>query len=479
MTSEVQVPVAGAAAVNPLWGGRFGQGASALLEEINASVRFDHRLVTQDIAGSVAHARMLAARGVITAAEAEAIIDGLATISAEVAAGEFVFDPALEDVHMNVEARLRELAGPAAGRLHTGRSRNDQVALDNKLWVRDAIDRLDALLQGTIDIFVTRAEEHHADIMPGFTHLQCAQPVTIGHHLLAYAEMLLRDRDRLLAARRRLNESPLGAAALAGTGYPIDPAATAAELGFDSVFRNSLDAVSDRDYILDYLTAGATLAIHLSRLGEEIVLWATPQFGFASIAEDLSAGSSIMPQKRNPDAAELVRAKSGRVVGSLVTLLTVLKGLPLAYSRDLQEDKEALFDAADTLELCVRTTAAMVDGLVFHPEKTRHDAALGGTVATDLADWLVTTRNLPFREAHHAVGSIVKLVEAQGRELKDATPAELAEADPRFGGLPAEVLTVEHAVARRVSPGGTAPARVLEAARALRALNEQFAEEQS
>jgi argininosuccinate lyase len=463
------------APANPLWGGRFEQGASTLLEEINASVHFDYRLAEQDIAGSIAHARMLAAQSIVSTVEADAIVNGLNQILAEVIAGEFVFDPALEDVHMNVESRLHHLVGPVAGRLHTGRSRNDQVALDSKMWVRDAIDRLDGLLKDTIHIIVSRAEEHHADVMPGFTHLQCAQPVTIGHHLLAYGEMLLRDRDRLLAARRRLNQSPLGAAALAGTGYPIDPSATAAELGFDSVFRNSLDAVSDRDYVLDYLSAGATLAIHLSRLAEEIVLWSTPQFGFASIAEDLSAGSSIMPQKRNPDAAELVRAKSGRVVGGLVTLLTVLKGLPLAYSRDLQEDKEALFDAADTVELCLRTTAAMMSGLVFRPEKTRQDAELGNTVATDLADWLVTSKNMPFREAHNAIGAIVKHLERQGRELKDVDPAVLAGLDSRFRDLPAAVLTVENAVARRKSPGGTAPARVLDAARALRELNERFA----
>ncbi|MBN9743527.1 argininosuccinate lyase [Amycolatopsis sp. A1MSW2902] len=461
--------------MNPLWGGRFAEGASTLLEAINDSVRFDHRLATQDIDGSIAHARMLAEQGVLSADDATAITAGLDRISEEIASGEFVFDPRLEDVHMNIESRLHELIGPVAGKLHTGRSRNDQVALDNKMWVRDAIDRLDVLLRETIDIFAARAEQHHADVMPGFTHLQCAQPVTIGHHLLAYCEMFLRDRDRLRSARRRLNESPLGAAALAGTTYPINPSAVATALGFDTVFRNSLDAVSDRDYLLDYLAAGATLAIHLSRLAEEIVLWATPQFGFASIAENLSAGSSIMPQKRNPDAAELVRAKSGRVVGSLVTLLTVLKGLPLAYSRDLQEDKEALFDAADTLELCLRTTAAMVEGMEFRPEKTRQDAALGGTVATDLADWLVQTKNLPFREAHHVVGAIVKHLEAQGEELNGTTPAELASADERFAGLPAATLTVENAVARRTSAGGTAPTRVFEAAKAVRTLNEQFA----
>ncbi|WP_051180075.1 argininosuccinate lyase [Nocardia concava] len=464
----------GATGTNPLWGGRFTTGASSLLEEINSSVHFDFRLAEQDVAGSIAHARMLVDQGVISVDEGQAIVNGLKIIAAEIAAGDLVLDRALEDVHMNIEARLHDLIGPVAGRLHTGRSRNDQVAVDTKLWVRDAIDRLDSLLADTIRVLAERAETHCADVMPGFTHLQCAQPVTVGHHLLAYGEMFLRDRDRLLDARRRLNESPLGAAALAGTSYPINPDQTAAELGFNGVFRNSLDAVSDRDFILDYVGAGATLSIHMSRLAEEIVIWSTPQFGFVTLPEDLSAGSSIMPQKRNPDAAELVRAKAGRVIGSLITLLTVLKALPLAYSRDMQEDKEALFDAADTLELCVRTTKAMLTGIVLHTKKTRADAEIGNATATDLADWLVAERGVPFRESHGIVGRVVKALEAEGRELRHADPEQLATLEPRFAGLPADVLIVDHAVARRTSPGGTAPIRVSEAAATLRKLNEQL-----
>ncbi|MFJ7768065.1 argininosuccinate lyase [Streptomyces sp. NPDC097107] len=452
-------------------------GGSSLLEEINASVRFDHRLVQQDIDGSIAHARMLATCKVLSAGEATEIVDGLERIRAEVDAGEFVFDPALEDVHMNVEARLRELIGPVAGRLHTARSRNDQVAVDARMWVRDAIDRLDALLAEVIEVVSERAEAHHADVMPGFTHLQCAQPVTIGHHLLAYGEMFLRDRDRLRCARRRLDESPLGAAALAGTGYPIDPRESARSLGFTGITRNSIDAVSDRDFMLDYLSAGATLAVHISRLGEELVVWSTPQFGFITLPEDLCAGSSIMPQKRNPDLPELMRAKSGRIFGDLMSLLTVMKGLPLAYSRDMQEDKEALFDAADHLEISVRAAAAMLRGITFRTDKTKADAALGNTVATDLADWLVADRGVPFREAHSVVGGLVKWLAVQGRELDGARPAELGEFDPRFAELPPHVLTVEHAVTRRDSPGGTSPARVREAAAELRRLNSALTKE--
>ncbi|MEU3609162.1 argininosuccinate lyase [Streptomyces sp. NPDC035033] len=446
-------------------------GNSSLLEEINASVRFDHRLARHDIDGSIAHARMLAARRVITEQEADAIVAGLELVREEIRTGAFTFDPALEDVHMNVEARLRTLIGPVAGRLHTARSRNDQVAVDTRMWVRDAIDRLDALLARLITVIAVRAEAHHGDVMPGFTHLQCAQPVTIGHHLLAYGEMLLRDRDRLRSARRRLDESPLGAAALAGTVHPVDPEDTARRLGFGRVFRNSLDAVSDRDFILDYLSAGATLAVHLSRLGEELVIWSTPQFGFIELPEHLCAGSSIMPQKRNPDLPELMRAKSGRVFGDLMALLTVMKGLPLAYSRDMQEDKEALFDAADTLEVSVRAAEAMLRGITFRTRKTRADAALGNAVATDLADWLVADRSLPFREAHTVVAGLVKWLGVQGKELKDAAPGDLAGFDERFATLPAEVLTVEHAVTRRNSPGGTAPALVREAAAELHRRN--------
>ncbi|MDI3389351.1 argininosuccinate lyase [Streptomyces sp. B-S-A8] len=464
---------AGTAPDSEVWEGWL-TGGDAFLAEINSSVGFDYRLALQDIEGSLAHARMLGENGVITPAEAEQLADGLLRIREEVNSGQFSFDPGLEDVHMNIEARLRELCGPLAGRLHTGRSRNDQVAVDARMWVRSAIDRLDALLAETVAVLAERAQAHHADVMPGFTHLQCAQPVTIGHHLLAYGEMFMRDRDRLHAARRRLDESPLGAAALAGTGYPIDPHDTARRLAFGGVMRNSLDAVSDRDFILDYLSAGATLAVHISRLGEELVLWSTAQFAFISLPEDLCAGSSIMPQKRNPDIPELMRAKSGRVFGSLMSLLTVMKGLPLAYSRDMQEDKEALFDAADTLDVSVRATTAMLRGITFHPQKTRSDAALGNTVATDVADWLVTERGLPFREAHSVVGGLVKWLAALGKELKDSSPAELAEFDQQLADLPPRVLTVENAVVRRRSPGGTAPSLVREAAAELLRRNTAF-----
>lgn len=456
---------------NPLWGGRFTQATSALLTEINSTVHIDHRLAEHDVVASIAHVTMLGDQGIVAPDDVRTIRTGLETILDEVRDGVLTLDPDLEDVHMNVEARLRRLVGPVAGRLHTARSRNDQVAVDARLWVRDAVDRVDELLQELVDVLVERALEHAEDPMPGFTHLQCAQPVTIGHHLLAYGEMFHRDRDRFLEARRRANTSPLGAAALAGTGHPIDPSATAAALGFDDVMRNSLDAVSDRDFMLDFLAASATFAIHVSRLAEELVLWCTPQFGYVSLPENLSAGSSIMPQKRNPDAAELVRAKSGRVVGDLVALLTVMKSLPLAYSRDMQEDKERLFDAADTVDVTLRTVVALVAGLRFHPERTRADATRGNTLATDLADWLVTHRDVPFRECHHLVGTAVRTLEAQGRELTDATVDELVALDERFAGLPADLLTADAAVARRTSPGGTAPVRVREAAATLRALN--------
>lgn len=461
---------------NPLWGGRFSEGASSLLTEINASIHFDHRLARHDVEGSIAHVAMLGEQGIVTPQDAAAIRAGLETILGEVERGELTFDPDLEDVHMNVESRLFELVGPVAGRLHTARSRNDQVAVDSKLWVRDAIDRLDTLLERLVEATVDRAEAHADDPMPGFTHLQCAQPVTIGHHLLAYAEMFYRDRDRFLEARRRLNESPLGAAALAGTSHPIDSASTARALGFDGVARNSLDAVSDRDFMLDFMGAASTLAIHLSRLAEELVIWSTPQFGYVALPESLTAGSSIMPQKRNPDAAELVRAKSGRVVGDLVSLLMVMKSLPLAYSRDMQEDKESLFDAADTVDVSARTMLAMIESSTFFPARTRADAVRGNTLATDLADWLVTARDVPFRTAHAIVGNLVKVLEGQGRELADSSVDELEALDPRLAGVPAEVLTVEHAVARRTSSGGAAPMRVREAADVLRRLNSSLRE---
>ncbi|AIY44082.1 Argininosuccinate lyase [Collimonas arenae] len=460
---------------NPLWGGRFNEGASELLKEINSSVHFDKRLALQDIAGSIAHAEMLAFCGVLGVHEVKIIISGLHKIKLEIETGIFVFDSALEDVHMNVESRLHVIVGPVAGRLHTGRSRNDQVAVDTKMWVRDATDRLDALLYQLIEIIVEQANNHYAHAMPGFTHMQCAQPVTLGHHLLAYGEMFFRDRDRLLDARRRLNESPLGAAALAGTSYPINPVQTAHTLGFDRPTRNSLDAVSDRDFVLDYMMTAATMAMHMSRLAEELVIWSSPQFDFAHLPENLTAGSSIMPQKRNPDTAELVRAKSGRVFGNLMALLAVLKGLPLAYSRDMQEDKEALFDSADTVELCVRATTAMLAGITINLPKMKNDATLGNSSATDLADWLVREQKISFRESHGIVGNLVKWLEERGKELQGVTQIELASFDPRFDQRAADVLNVNHAIASRNSFGGTAPERVKTAAATLHQLNASLA----
>ncbi|TFH92848.1 argininosuccinate lyase [Vibrio ouci] len=459
---------------NPLWGGRFSTSPGKILEEVNSSVHFDYKLAQQDIAGSIAHARMLKDCAIITSEDFDAIAAGLNTVKQEIEDGEFVFKPELEDVHMNIEHRLSELIGPVAGKLHTARSRNDQVAVDSKMWVRKATDELDQLLANTVEILVDKALVHHADIMPGFTHLQCAQPVTLGHHLLAYAEMFLRDRYRLQTNRCRLNQSPLGAAALAGTSHPIDLKQTATELWFRSPMRNSLDAVSDRDFILDYLYAASVIAMHLSRLGEEFVIWSTPQFGFIQLPEELTAGSSIMPQKRNPDAAELIRAKSGRIYGNLVSLLVVLKSLPLAYSRDMQEDKEPLFDTAQTITNAVKLTNAMLSGFEAFPEKMQADAILGNTCATDLADWLVKERDLPFRESHHLIGRLVKWLEQQDKELKDAHVEDLVVFNDIFSGIKAEILTVRHSVESRNSFGGTSPTRVRESALVLAVLNSQI-----
>ncbi len=439
------------------------------MEAINASIGFDRRLWAQDIRGSMAHARMLAAQGIITPADRDAILAGLAAIGEEIAAGRFAFDPALEDIHLNIEARLTERIGEAGRRLHTARSRNDQVATDLRLWVREAIDRVDALLRRLQAVLLDQAERHAANVMPGFTHLQAAQPVTLGHHLLAYVEMFGRDRSRFADARRRGNECPLGAAALAGTSFPIDREATARELGFDRPMANSIDAVSDRDFVLDYLAAAAVCAVHLSRLSEELVLWSTPQFGFVRLPESFTSGSSIMPQKRNPDAAELVRGKSGRVIGHLVGALTVLKGLPLAYSKDMQEDKEGLFDAADTLELCLAATAAMLEGARFDVARLRAAAGIGHTTATDLADWLVRVKGVPFREAHGIAARAVRLAEERGCALDELSDAELAALDPRLEPAVRAVLGVDRSVASRTSYGGTAPVRVREAVAAARA----------
>lgn len=452
-----------------MWGGHFESDPAPLMAEINASVAFDKRLAEQDIAGSMAHARMLAAVGLLTEADRDAILKGLAQIREEIAANRFAFRTDLEDIHLNVESRLTDLIGDAGRRLHTARSRNDQVATDFKLWVRDAIDRADALLRGLQSVLLDLAEAHAATVMPGFTHLQAAQPVTFGHHLMAYVEMLGRDRSRFSDARRRLNECPLGAAALAGTSFPIDRAMTAAELGFDRPAANSIDAVSDRDFALDYLASAAIAAVHLSRLAEELVLWSTPQFGFVRMPEAFTSGSSIMPQKRNPDAAELVRGKTGRILGDLQGLLVVLKGLPLAYSKDMQEDKEGVFDAADNLELCLAATAAMLRGLTVFPERMRAAAGVGFTTATDLADWLVRARDVPFREAHGIAARAVRRAEERGCGLEELSLAELQGIDSRLDEAALSVLSVERSVESRRSLGGTAPERVREAVAAARA----------
>jgi len=433
------------------------------MEAINASIKFDSRLWAHDLAGSAAHARMLAEQGIIAGSERDAILSGLAAIRAEIEAGTFVFDPALEDIHFNIEARLTERIGEPGRRLHTARSRNDQVATDHRMWVRDATDRALRLLQGLQRALIALAETHAATIMPGFTHLQAAQPITFGHHLLAYVEMAGRDRSRFKDARARADECPLGAAALAGTSFPIDREATARELGFARPMASSLDAVADRDFVLDYLAAAAITSVHLSRLAEELVLWSTPQFGFVRMPEAFTSGSSIMPQKRNPDAAELVRGKAGRVIGHLTAMLVMLKGLPLAYSKDMQEDKEGLFDAADTLELCLAATAAMVAGLEVFPERMREAAGAGHITATDLADWLVRTQGVPFREAHGVAARAVKLAEARRCRLEELGDADLAGLDPRIGPGARDVLGVERSVASRTSFGGTAPLRVREA----------------
>ena len=453
---------------NALWGGRFAAGPDALMEAINASIGFDRRLYACDIAGSKAHAAMLADCGIITAEDAAAIQQGLDTILQEIESGAFAFKTALEDIHMNVEARLAELIGPAAGRLHTARSRNDQVATDFRLWVRDCIDGFDAALKELQSALLDKAEAHADTIMPGFTHLQSAQPVTFGHHMLAYVAMFGRDRARLQDARRRVNESPLGAAALAGTSFPIDRAQTAAALGFDRPMANSLDAVSARDFALEFLAACAICATHLSRLAEEIVVWSSAQFRFVSLSESFSTGSSIMPQKRNPDAAELVRAKAGRIIGALTGLAVVMKGLPLAYSKDMQEDKEPVFDAADSLSLCVRAMTGMIGEMTVNAGNLLAAASAGFATATDLADWLVRELGMPFRDAHRVTGALVKLAENRGGGLADLSLEEMQTVEPRLTGAVFGVLTVQYSVASRTSFGGTAPDNVRAAVAAAR-----------
>ncbi|MBA4160548.1 MAG: argininosuccinate lyase [Novosphingobium sp.] len=443
-----------------MWGGRFASGPSAIMREINASIPFDKALWRQDIAASKAHVAMLAAQGIVSAEDAAAIAGGLDAIAGEYEANGVPENWDLEDIHMVTESRLAELIGPAAGRLHTARSRNDQVATDFKLWVRDAIDQADAGLQALQVALVTRAGEHAASIMPGFTHLQVAQPVTLGHHLMAYYEMAARDRSRFADCRARLSQCPLGSAALAGTGFPIDRDATAKALGFDAPTRNSLDGVSDRDFAIDYLMAATQTSLHLSRLAEEFIIWASQPFGFVTLPDSLSTGSSIMPQKKNPDAAELVRGHSGRIVGALTSLLVTMKGLPLAYSKDMQDDKVPVFEAAGLLTLCLAAMTGMVEGATFRTERMRAAAELGYATATDLADWLVRQANIPFREAHHITGAAVKLAESRGIAL-DALPlADLQAIDARITDAVFAALSVDASVASRASYGGTAPEQV-------------------
>jgi argininosuccinate lyase len=445
---------------NKMWGGRFASGPNAIMEEINASISFDFRLAMHDIDGSKAHVAMLAQIGILQRADAQVIDNGLDEIAREIETGTFKFSRALEDIHMNIEARLAELIGPVAGWLHTARSRNDQVALDFRLWIRDSIDALDRQLHALQSALAEKALAHAASVMPGFTHLQPAQPITFGHHLLAYVEMFARDRSRLRDARARLNESPLGAAALAGTSFPIDRAMTAKALGFDRSTANSLDSVSDRDFVLETLSAAAICAIHLSRFAEEIVLWATPQFGFVTLSDKFSTGSSIMPQKRNPDAAELIRAKAGRVIGALNALLIVMKGLPLAYSKDLQEDKEGTFDALHSLSLCLAAMTGMVCDLTPDLDRMKAGAGSGYATATDLADWLVRELKIPFREAHYVTGRIVAVAAAQKKGLEELSLAEMRAVEPRISEAVFAVVAVDNSVRSRSSFGGTAPKNV-------------------
>ncbi|MBV1795792.1 argininosuccinate lyase [Siccirubricoccus sp. G192] len=445
---------------NLQWGGRFTEGPSAIMRAINASIGFDRKLWRQDIQGSLAHAAMLRHVGIISAEDEAAIKSGLDSIAARIEAGEFPWDEGLEDIHMNIEARLTEGIGEAGKRLHTGRSRNDQVALDLRLWVRDAIDGLTGQVEDVMRALVARAEEHADTVMPGFTHLQPAQPVTFGHHLLAYVEMLSRDRGRLLDCRARLNESPLGAAALAGTGFPIDRHRTAQALGFAGPTRNSLDSVASRDFAAEFLFACAMCGTHLSRFAEEVVIWTNPYFGFVKLSDAFTTGSSIMPQKRNPDAAELVRGKTGRMNGALVGLLTVMKGLALTYFKDMQEDKEGVFDAAESLTLCLAAMAGMVRDM--RPDAARLKAAAGAgfSTATDLADWLVRELRMPFRDAHHVTGRLVAAAEARGCDLAGLPLAKMQAVEPRITQAVFGVLTVEASVASRTSYGGTAPENV-------------------
>jgi argininosuccinate lyase len=445
---------------NKMWGGRFSGKPGAVMAQINASIDVDRKLYRQDIAASKAHARMLAKQGIISAQDAKKIVHGLDTILSEIESGKFRFRRALEDIHMNVEARLADMIGEAAGRLHTGRSRNDQVATDFKLWVRDSIDELDTMLADYQRALAEKALVHAATVMPGFTHLQTAQPVTFGHHLLAYVEMAARDRGRFADARKRLNESPLGAAALAGTSFRLDRQMTSKALGFDRPAANSLDAVSDRDFALETLSAAAITAVHLSRFAEEIVIWTSPLVGFLKLSDEFTTGSSIMPQKRNPDAAELVRAKVGRIVGALDALLIVMKGLPLAYQKDMQEDKEGTIDALGSLALCLAAMTGMVRDMAPDAARMKAAAGQGYSTATDLADWLVRALKMPFREAHHVTGRIVVAAEQRRVPLERLPLSAMQEVEPRITKHVFKVLSVERSVASRVSLGGTAPRNV-------------------
>ncbi|MBO0332881.1 argininosuccinate lyase [Sneathiella sp. CAU 1612] len=447
---------------NELWGGRFAKGPAEIMERINASIDFDRRLYAQDIMGSMAHSSMLMACNIISEADGQKIQEGLQTILREIEAGNFKTDPALEDIHMHVEARLRELIGDAAGRLHTARSRNDQVATDFRLWVRDTMDHLDRELADLVDALLDQAEAEADTVMPGFTHLQAAQPVTFGHHMLAYVEMFARDRGRLADARSRLNESPLGSAALAGTSFPIDREMTSKALGFDRPTANSLDGVSDRDFALEFLSFASICSMHLSRLAEEIVIWSSAQFRFVECSDSFSTGSSIMPQKKNPDAAELIRGKAGRSAGAFTSLLMMMKGLPMTYGKDMQEDKEPVFDAADNLQLCLAAMSGMIRDIKVNGEVMTAASGAGFTTATDLADWLVQKLDMPFRQAHHVTGALVKLAEENTCGLEDLSLSQMQSVE---GGITEEiykVLGVQNSVASRVSYGGTAPTKVRE-----------------
>ncbi len=468
--TRAEKPTDGDAAVstNSLWGSRFARGPAEVMRRINASIDFDKRLYAEDIAGSKAHCAMLVAQGILSPQDGAAIAAGLDQIKLEIESGVFVFSDDHEDIHMNIEARLAELIGSPAGRLHTARSRNDQVATDLRLWLRDAIDRIEVAMCDLQQALIDRAEAEAATIMPGYTHLQIAQPVTFGHHLMAYVEMIGRDRSRLADCRRRLNELPLGAAALAGTSFPIDRHVTAAALGFDHPAANSLDAVSDRDFAIEFLGAAAIAGMHLSRFAEEIVIWCSAEFGFVRLSDAFTTGSSIMPQKRNPDAAELVRAKTGRLNGSLIALLTVMKALPLAYGKDMQEDKLPVFEAADVLDLCIAATTGMVRDLRPDRERLRAAAERGFGTATDLADWLVRVAGLPFRRAHRVTGSIVQRAEARNCALAEVPLSEMQAIEPAITSAVYEILDPDRSLASRNSFGGTAPECVRAAVTAAR-----------